>query len=197
MNVYLLCYNALSAVAWLSILLECVGDCLPGGFYHTGLYHGFPHKLMVVVQSVNAGFEVAHALGGLVPSPLLSLFLQFFARLIITLGVSCYVPQLPGNSSWAYIVLTVAWSVTEVIRYTFYASKQNGPVWPGLLWLRYLAFIVLYPMGLLSEPWVVYQTLPYVSGAYYWVLAVGLTLYIPGFIKLYGYMWKQRRRYLG
>lgn len=64
-------------------------------------------------------------------------------------------------------------------------------------WLRYLAFIVLYPLGVVSEPWVVYKTLDYVLGFYYWFLALGMFLYIPGFFQLYGYMFKQRRRYLG
>lgn len=196
MNYYLFFYNAISAIAWLSILAECIGDLFFGGYYRTGVYSGFPHKLMVVTQTVNAVFEVVHAIIGLVPSPLLSLFLQFFARLVITVGISYYVPESEGNVSVAYAVLTVAWSVTEIVRYSFYVSKQTGRVPYSLLWLRYLTFVLLYPMGLLSEPIVVFKTLAYVSGFYYWFLALGMFLYVPGFIKLYGYMWRQRGRYL-
>lgn len=196
MNYYLFVYNFVAAVAWLAIITQCIVDLMPGGFYQVGNFHQFPHKLMTVIQIVNAVCEVAHALTGMVPSPLLSLLLQFFARLVITLGISYWVPQSPGNVSVAYAVLTVAWSVTEIIRYSFFAAKQVGKVPYGLLWLRYLAFIVLYPMGLLSEPVVVYKTLGSVSGFYYWFLALGMLMYVPGFVKLYGYMWKQRSRYL-
>lgn len=196
MNYYLFFYNLASALAWLAILAQCFCDLMPGGYYHTGIFYGFPHKLMTFTQSINAGFEMAHALTGLVASPIPSLLLQFFARLAITLGISYYVPQSSGNSSLAYAILTVAWSLTEIVRYSFYASKQAGKVPYVLLWLRYLLFIFLYPMGLLSEPVVVYKTLEYVSGPYYWFLALSLLAYVPGFFKLYGYMWRQRRRYL-
>lgn len=195
MNYYLFFYNFLSAFAWLAILAECVGDSMPGGYYHTGNFHGFPHKLMTITQSINALLEVAHAATGLVKSPLLSLLLQLFARLAIV-GISYFVPQSSGNFSPSYAVLTIAWSMTEIVRYCFYAWKQTGNVPYGLLWLRYLTFILLYPMGLLSEPVVVYKTLGYVSDFYYWFLVSSMLLYVPGFFKLYKYMWRQRSRYL-
>ncbi|KAF3989079.1 hypothetical protein FT663_03013 [Candidozyma haemuli var. vulneris] len=197
-KVYLSAYNAASAVAWAAILGSTFLDVLPGGFYDTHQYTDYPHKLLVRVQVINAVFEITHALTGLVPSPLSSLLLQFFARLIITVGISWYVPESAGNYSLpAYVALSVAWSVTEIIRYSFYFAKQQGSVPDTLQWLRYSAFIVLYPLGVVSEPWVVVLTLDYVHGFYYWFLALGMFLYIPGFVQLYGYMFKQRRRYLG
>lgn len=198
LKLYLSAYNAISAIAWAAILGQTFLDVLPGGFYETHAYTDYPHKLLVQVQVVNAVFEITHALTGLVPSPLSSLLLQFFARLIITVGISWYVPESAGNFSLpGYVALSVAWSVTEVIRYSFYFAKQQGKVTETLQWLRYLAFIVLYPLGVISEPWVVHLTLDYVLGFYYWFLALGMFLYIPGFVKLYTYMLVQRRKNLG
>ncbi|PVH13450.1 uncharacterized protein CXQ87_001554 [Candidozyma duobushaemuli] len=174
LKLYLSAYNAISAIAWAAILGQTFLDVLPGGFYETHAYTDYPHKLLVHVQVVNAVFEITHALTGLVPSPLSSLLLQFFARLIITVGISWYVPESAGNFSLpGYVALSVAWSVTEVIRYSFYFAKQQG------------------------QPWVVHLTLDYVSGFYYWFLALGMFLYIPGFVKLYTYMLVQRRKNLG
>lgn len=194
---YLTLYNAASCAAWGAILAATLADTLPGGYYSTHSYLGFPHKLVVAVQAANAACELAHAATGLVPLPIPTLLLQFFARLVITLGVSYAVPQLPGNYSYAYAVLSVAWLLTELVRYAFYLAKQLGSVPRWLLWLRYLAFIVFYPMGLLSEPVVVYQTLDHVTGYYHAFLAFGMVLYVPGFVFLYAYMWVQRRKYLG
>lgn len=195
-NAYLKIYNTLSAFAWAAILVKDVYDRLSGNLYDSRLYSSFPHKLLTEVQTANAIFEIGHTLTRLVPSPLSSLILQFFARLVITLGISYYVPESPGNFSVAYSVLVVAWSITEITRYTFYVVKQTGSVPPLLLWLRYLSFILLYPLGLLSEPVVVYKTLDHVTGGYYYFLAFGMILYLPGFIFLYRYMWKQRQKYL-
>lgn len=195
-SAYFTIYNVVSLAAWLAIFLSSLRDVLPGGFYYTREYSGYPHKLMVVVQVVNAAVEIGHSLTGLVPSPLASLLLQFFARLVITVGISYYVPESPGNFSIAYFVLTVAWSLTEIVRYAFYLVKQVGKVPPFLLWLRYLSFIIFYPLGLLSEPVVVYKTLDSVLGFYWYFLAFGLLLYLPGFYILYGYMWRQRLKYL-
>lgn len=194
---YLVAYNGLLALLWIAILGITFSETRSGGFYDTHQYADFPHKFLTVTQAVNAVFEITHALSGVVPSPLGSLFLQFFARLVITVGISWYVPLSAGNFHLpAYVGLSVAWATTEIVRYLFYLAKQLGGVPHWLLWLRYLAFIVLYPMGLISEPVVVYKTLPYVSGFYYWFLALGLLLYLPGFVLLYSYMWRQRGKYL-
>ncbi|KAM9925548.1 hypothetical protein OXX59_003799 [Metschnikowia pulcherrima] len=195
-NAYLKAYNVSSALAWTAILLKDIFDRFPGQLYGTGEYNSFPHKLLTEVQTANAIVEIFHSVSGLVPSPLPSLLLQFFARLVITLGISYHVPYSPGNYSKAYSVLIVAWSITEIIRYSFYAAKQFGRMPRQLLWLRYSSFILLYPLGLMSEPVVVYKTLGHVSGAYYCFLAFGMCLYVPGFLFLYSYMWRQRAKYL-
>lgn len=57
--------------------------------------------------------------------------------------------------------MILAWSVTEVIRYAFYAlSLARGTV-PGILvYLRYTTFYVLYPLGASSEALLILSSLP-------------------------------------
>lgn len=63
-----------------------------------------------------------------------------------------------------------AWSVTEVIRYSFYALKEVGSVPAVLTWLRYTTFIVLYPIGVSSELAMVWLALPELRHTGMWSL---------------------------
>jgi len=56
--------------------------------------------------------------------------------------------------------MLLAWSTTEVIRYSFYAFTLLGHVPYQLLWLRYTTFYLLYPIGAASEALGAYATLP-------------------------------------
>lgn len=58
----------------------------------------------------------------------------------------------------------LAWSITEVVRYSFYACSLLGYEPPLLLYLRYTLFYVLYPLGAGSEAFLSYTTLPLPSG---------------------------------
>lgn len=211
---YLKLYNGVSATLWSLVLyytleqLERYANEDPASLYISKrLPDGmlYPHKFMVRLQLANAAIEVAHSLAGIVPSPLSTLILQFAARLVITSGVSYALPHSPGNYSPAYAVLLMAWALSEIIRYGYYLLKQildaQGREIPlVVVWLRYSAFLVLYPAGLLSEPYVVYLSLGSARAlgvAYYGFLVFALASYIPGFWMLYSYMLKQRSKYVG
>ncbi len=51
----------------------------------------------------------------------------------------------------------------QVIRYPWYAATLLGGAPYALTWLRYTAFYVLYPVGLLSEMWLLYSGLPTIA----------------------------------
>jgi len=51
----------------------------------------------------------------------------------------------------------------QVIRYPWYAATLLGGAPYALTWLRYTAFYVLYPVGLLSEMWLLYRGLPAIA----------------------------------
>jgi very-long-chain (3R)-3-hydroxyacyl-CoA dehydratase len=56
--------------------------------------------------------------------------------------------------------MVLAWSVAEVVRYPFYALSLLGLESSVLLWLRYTLFLVLYPIGAVSEAALSFQSLP-------------------------------------
>lgn len=82
--------------------------------------------------------------------------------------------------------MLIAWATTEVIRYTYFALKQFGDsaVPYSLHWLRYSAFLILYPIGISSEVAMMYKALvgPAKGFAswYPYVLISILLGYIPG-----------------
>lgn len=200
---YLSVYNFTSAILWLAIAINNVMDIfgIITGKYHTvystRYYDGFPHKLLVTTQALNAFIEISHSIIGVTKSPLAMTCLQFFARCSITIGVCYLLPESPGNfNRYAFPTLTIAWSCVELIRYPYYLYKINNVEPPKFLtWLRYSAFVLLYPMGLLSEPVVIYDSLDYVKSSFhYYFFMFGFCLYIPGFYFLYTYMFQLRNR---
>lgn len=92
--------------------------------------------------------------------------------------------------------LMLAWGVTEVIRYAFYATKELGGTPFAILWLRYTTFIFLYPLGVSSELALVWLALPALKASglwsypmpnalnlgfdYYWFCILVAIGYIPG-----------------
>ena len=64
------------------------------------------------------------------------------------------------RSNPLYTSMILAWSMTEVIRYTFYACSILGKSSYVLLYLRYTTFYILYPVGASSEAFLTYASLP-------------------------------------
>lgn len=73
---------------------------------------------------------------GLVRAPMMTTLIQVFSRIFLTWGVVDLFPSSVRNCP-AYPVMLVAWSTTEVIRYSFYAWNLLDEVPYPLLWLRY------------------------------------------------------------
>jgi very-long-chain (3R)-3-hydroxyacyl-CoA dehydratase len=81
--------------------------------------------------------------------------MQVASRFLLVWGIAYPFPEVTFAPT--YSSMLCAWSSTEIIRYTFFAWKLGGsnpPYW--LQWLRYSAFIVLYPIGISSELYEVY-----------------------------------------
>lgn len=80
--------------------------------------------------------------------------MQVFSRYAIVWGVTDLFPSLAASP--VYSSMLVAWSVTEVIRYSYFALTLSGWQPAALHWLRYHAFFVLYPLGISSEAWLIW-----------------------------------------
>ncbi|XWS29592.1 hypothetical protein CRYUN_Cryun24cG0042000 [Craigia yunnanensis] len=109
--------------------------------------------------------------------------------------------------------LVISWSITEIIRYSFFGMKEAfgfAPSWH--LWLRYSTFLILYPTGISSEVGLIYFALPYIKASekycirmpnkwnfsfdYFYGAILALGIYVPGSPHLYRYMLGQRKRAL-
>ncbi|RDY06328.1 Very-long-chain (3R)-3-hydroxyacyl-CoA dehydratase PASTICCINO 2A, partial [Mucuna pruriens] len=104
---------------------------------------------------------------------------------------------LPQIGSRLYLLWGILWSFPEIIRYFFFGLKEAfgfAPSW--LLWLRYSAFLVLYPTGITSEVGLIYIALPFIKASekycirmpnkwnfsfdYFSAAIVVLGIYVPG-----------------
>ncbi|KAK0621156.1 tyrosine phosphatase-like protein [Bombardia bombarda] len=192
---YLIAYNALSAVSWAVLLNRVVGLLLTDG---ASAVSPAVERFARITQTF-AAMEILHALTGVVPAPLFTTVMQVASRLVLVWGISHPFPGL--NASPWYSSMLIAWSITEVVRYTFFTLKQVDAVPEHLEWMRYSGFLVLYPVGISSEvAMIVRAFLGPAEGLheyYPWVLAAILVTYIPGSVILYSHMLKQRRKYIG
>ncbi|KAI9632921.1 tyrosine phosphatase-like protein [Dioszegia hungarica] len=108
-----------------------------------------------------AVLEVVHAALGWVRSPILTTASQVASRVYTVWGVVEAVPKTHSNPLFTTMLL--AWSLTEVIRYTYYATSLLGIKIRALDWLRYTTFLPLYPLGAASEAFISFSTLPPIS----------------------------------
>lgn len=189
---YLILYNTVEAVLWGAVLFRLL---LVGQLSDYSEAHDHVTTFLLWVQT-SAILEVIHVALNLVPSPLFTTIMQVASRLLLVWGIDQLFPDVTSQSG-AYASMVVAWSITEILRYSYYAINLQGTVPEFLMWLRYTLFYVLYPIGVGSECWLIYQSLDEskkVSPYYKALLQVILVTYIPGFYFLYTYMIAQRKK---
>uniref|UniRef100_A0A804KZ89 Very-long-chain (3R)-3-hydroxyacyl-CoA dehydratase n=1 Tax=Musa acuminata subsp. malaccensis TaxID=214687 RepID=A0A804KZ89_MUSAM len=147
----------------------------------------------------------------LVRSPVSATLPQIGSRLFLTWGILWSFPETRAHILVSSLV--ISWSITEIIRYSFFGMKEAfgfAPSW--LLWLRYSTFLILYPTGITSEVGLLYVALPYIKASekycirmpnkwnfsfdYFSASILALAIYIPGSPHMYQYMLGQRRKAL-
>ncbi|ATY64660.1 tyrosine phosphatase [Cordyceps militaris] len=188
---YLVLYNALSCVAWAVVLYRTVTSCLTVGYPYTYLEVGEWTRW----TQTAACLEVLHSLFGIVRAPIATTVMQVMSRLLLVWGITYpfpFVTQAPFYAS-----MLVAWSVTEVIRYSYFATSLAGLQPSFLTFLRYNTFFILYPLGIFSECSLIFITSKFLQGAEQYMLYAILAIYIPGSYTLYTYMMKQRSKVFG
>ncbi|KAI5959958.1 uncharacterized protein KGF55_005190 [Candida pseudojiufengensis] len=192
-NRWLVVYNSLSASLWSIIFFNTIFLSLVLGQPYVYLKTNF---INTIIQSF-AIFEIINSAIGLVKSPIFTTVTQVFSRLLIVWGIHQFIPNSPANYHWSYITLLLSWSITEIIRYSYYAQNLRNDVPDWLTWLRYSTFYILYPTGVFSEIYQILLSLNNVGYYYQLFLKIILVTYIPGFYMLYTYMIKQRKKVLG
>lgn len=205
---YLVLYNIVQFFGWSWILVKTVKSVLVDGVPPTDIFSVISTELKVF-QTL-AILEVVNSAIGLVRSPPVVTALQVASRVYLVWLVTDLVDE--AQHSIGVIIYVIAWSITEVVRYSFYALSliKRPPYF--LQWARYSFFIVLYPMGVIGEMITVFSAMPAVkqrrilsldlpnpaniSFSYYYAMILIVLTYLPGFPQLYFYMWSQRRKVL-
>ncbi|XP_068086509.1 very-long-chain (3R)-3-hydroxyacyl-CoA dehydratase 2 isoform X2 [Anabrus simplex] len=168
-------------------------------------------KTTVVIFQNAAVLEILHAALRLVSSNVIITTFQVFSRVMVVCGVLLATPTGPASPGLPLALL--AWTITEIIRYAYYAFNIVGFVPYLLVWLRYTTFIILYPIGVTGELLCLYAAQAYVSStnmwslsmpnllnftfSYHYFLLIIMFLYIPLFPQMYLHMFAQRRKVLG
>ncbi|CAL9059419.1 unnamed protein product, partial [Musa banksii] len=190
-RIYLSLYNWTVFVGWFQVLYFAVKALREGG--PTTVY-GFVERPLQLAQTA-AVMEILHGLVGLVRSPISATLPQIGSRLFLTWGILWSFPE-----TRAHILVTslvISWSITEIIRYSFFGMKEAfgfAPSW--LLWLRYSTFLILYPTGITSEVGLICVAVPYIKASekycirmpnkwnfsfdYFSASILALAIYIPG-----------------
>jgi len=196
---YLAGYNALQFIGWAASL-----TALLSGSNHAQVYD------KVYVFQALALLEIVHVLFGLVRAELITTVIQVFSRIQVLL-VHYLVSDARLSNGNHYMLL--AWCLVEVIRYPFLCMKSISTPPYALVWLRYSAFYVLYPLGVYGEMVVLNSSLPSITlnktlsismpnvwnfefnfASYLTVLLY--VVYLPGLLFQYSHMIRQRRNAL-
>ncbi|UJR14236.1 hypothetical protein I4U23_001226 [Adineta vaga] len=151
-TLYLVIYNGLLTIGWTLILLETIKRVLSYNSFHDlsecyGLWNSIEIPLKICQTA--AFLEVFHAMFGLVRSNPMIVLIQIISRVFLVWGVANYIPH--AQHTVGILLAVTAWSITEIIRYGYYALNLFH-ISPQLLtWCRYTFFIVLYPLGVTGE----------------------------------------------
>jgi very-long-chain (3R)-3-hydroxyacyl-CoA dehydratase len=210
---YLLGYNGLCFVLWSIVTLRAL-TLLPVLLSHNKL-HGLYHAIFPVLQWTQtlALLEVVHSIVGIVRASPVTTAMQVASRILVVWGVMYLLPEVivkkntwgrdtagASGTPYAFAGCVLAWGITEIIRYGFFVWKEGIssriPGW--LTWLRYNTFFVLYPIGISSECWLMYNSIEPAKRyqGMDWLFKVVLLIYVPGSYILYTHMMKQRRKVL-
>ena len=101
--------------------------------------------------------------------------------------------------SWGTDCMILAWASVEIVRYLYLALNVLGLAPHCLVWLRYSMFYLLYPLGVVGEMKVLYDTLPLMEGSQFlsvYLRGLLLVVYLPALAFQYSHMMKQRRAVL-
>lgn len=211
-KLYLVAYNSALVICWCLVLLKAAVHLSEKKTF-VGLYVEVEYWLKV--SQTMAICEIFHAMFGLVRSSVFTNALQIASRLAV---LWIYYDMIVATNAATkdtigFPMLLACWTITEIIRYTFYAHSLLDIVSESLVWCRYTFFIVLYPLGVAGELFVIVASLPLIREAqlfsyplanpanisinFEYITYFAMFMYIPGFGFLYTYMFSQRKKVLG
>ncbi|VDN06505.1 unnamed protein product [Thelazia callipaeda] len=188
---YLLIYNAFQTFGWSIILCKVIAR-LVFTTYYGNLYQYCELELKIFQTA--AILEILHAALGFVRSPVVTTAIQVYSR--VSLVWLILNKAISTQLCLGVLFILIAWSVTEVVRYSYYGLSLINAVSKVHTWLRYSLFIVLYPLGVVGELLIILGALPEVAVrkhftlelpnmanfgfSFWWYLIIYMVLYLPG-----------------
>ncbi|XP_071452115.1 very-long-chain (3R)-3-hydroxyacyl-CoA dehydratase hpo-8 [Hetaerina americana] len=205
---YLFVYNFAQVIGWSYILFLVLNHYFMPMNSKT-LWESV--RLPLIIFQNAAVLEILHAALGFVHSNVLITTLQVFSRVMAVCGV--LIPFEESQQSFGFVFLIFAWTITEIIRYSYYAINIVGNVPYFIIWCRYTFFIILYPIGASGEVISMYYAqdsvahskmftvempnILNVTFSYRYFLLINMFLYLPLFPQMYLHMFAQRRKIIG
>lgn len=187
-KIYLACYNFAAFVFWALYL---------GFFFVSNFQLNESNLFFLNIAQGMAILEIFHVAMKWVKSSLLSTGIQVLSRLLILVLINFFFRDYADQFAFSagVLIVSVAWLGIELVRYSLYFLSGFSIQPSVLLWMRYSFFIILYPLGVTGE-WFILITPVKANGMenYFYLifLLICLGTYLYYFPMLYRYMWKQR-----
>ncbi|KAL4227985.1 hypothetical protein ACF0H5_013423 [Mactra antiquata] len=185
-KVYLFTYNFIQFMGFLYIVISLSYNYFKQGAAVKEKAFELVGYQIMFCQLV-AILEIIHPLMGLVKTGVMAPIMQVSGRNFILFMLILQDVRLQIAPVVWYLFMT--WSSVELIRYPFYMFSSIGMDVKIVTWLRYTAWIPLYPLGFLFEGTVVLMSIPLFveSGAFSLQLpnSANFAFYFPWFLNAY------------
>lgn len=194
-KLWLISFNAITLIAWVAFFAYAINNALI--IDQTALI------LLAVAQGL-AIFEIMNSVLRIAGANWLLTTLQVLSRFLVV-GLLIWIPMerlveiCEGSIITGFGLITIAWSITEIVRAAFYISELTDTPVKAIIFSRYTFFIFLYPIGVFGEFLVMFSFWEHRSFQFD-IINIALALialsYFVFFPKLFGHMWKQRKKKL-
>lgn len=154
---YLVAYNGVQWSGFILIVITLL-KCARGGMEGIQTAYDQTATMLMFCQAL-AILEIVNAAFGLTKGGLMAPLFQVGGRFLIL-----FIVLQPAEEIHKHVivfVLFLAWSLVELIRYPYYALSVLEFEVEKLTWLRYSAWIPLYPVGFTCEAITVWLALPH------------------------------------
>ena len=186
---YLFSYNLFMLLCYGLLFPQLIKSLSKPTSFNLISFVGSSYRVLIIFSSL----EILHPILGLVRGNFVFPFIQIGFKSLVYFA---FVENSPFVQTYVSVrVLLITWTLAEMIRYPFYVlSVLNIQSYP-ITWLRYTAWIVLYPIGIFTEAVVIYQNLPHLqnTGRYNYEMPNQLNVSFYGpyaiFVYLYVGIW--------
>lgn len=219
-TVYMVVYNFAMLCAFLYALCVMMITISKNGLEESTYAKVYPSvgHILCIIHLFQA-LEIMHPMFGYVRGGVFMPFLQICGRLFILFGNLEFEPRLQKMPATTW--LFSAWIYSDLIRYVYYifhmADSKNVTkryLYPFFKWLRYTAWIILYPVGFICESVIIFRNMIYLHNNPRWSIRLPnaynftfdyltflriymLFLMFPAMYTLLKYMYKARVKQLG